>query len=170
MSAIKLMQMVLVALAACAATAAAPSVAAAEARHACPSVPLLVVGQGFENPRGRFSAGSAALSRLRALFAAAFRRACAQGNLEGWPILAAKARYGDRVFLENSPHESGAWIALSGAEAAPAARRLIVLGFPFVSAAGRVRLPSAQQLDEALICGVVHHAQPNVDILMCLPS
>ena len=158
-------------LAGCAAPGGASAATAqpAATAGACPATPLLVVPETFADPRGAFARGAPALRRLQDRFGAAFRRACAHGWLDGWPLLAARARYGDRIFLENPDYESAAWIELSGAAGAPPAERLIILGFPFVNAAGRVRLPNARQLDHVLLCGVEQpYGRPQGDILNCM--
>jgi hypothetical protein len=155
--------------------AAAGGAAIAPARAApmvkvCPVAPELVVPEGFADPRAAFARGAPALRRLQGRFRAAFGRACAHGWLDGWPLLAGRARPGDRIFLENPGYESAAWIELNGAAGAPTAERRIILGFPFINAVGRVRLPTARQLDHALLCGVEepygHH--PEGDNLNCL--
>jgi hypothetical protein len=159
-------------LAGCAAASGASVAPAhpAPVAAACPPVPQLVVPEDFADPRRAFAPGAPALRRLQERFGAAFRRACTHGWLDGWPLLAARARYGDRVFLKNPDYESTAWIELGGAAGALSAERLIMLGFPFVNPTGRVRLPNARQLDHALLCGVEepygHH--PEGDNLNCL--
>jgi hypothetical protein len=148
------------------------SVAAADS---CPSTPVLVRSEQFTDANDAYSLNAAAMRRTQANFATAFRRACGNGLLRGWPYLAARAAHDDRIFLKDTANLTGVLLWLDGEEGAPSTDRRILLEFPFVSANGAVHVPTVRQFSHAILCGVEARYglngshPPFEDILECLP-
>ncbi len=138
---------------------------------ACAPAPLLALSQDFADPRGAFAPTTTAFHRLEADFAAAYRGACAHGVLRAHPLIAAGAAERDRLWLKNAPEANVVSIYLDGEEGAPAARRHMVLEYPFVSADGATHLPSANDLGEGIFCAVQGASQQEEEESgRCLPD
>ena len=162
-------------VAAPAAKAAVPAAAApaakAETASACAPAPQLVLGEGFNNARGAFAAGSGPFRRLEANFAAAYRASCTPGLLQRHALIEAGASERDRLRVKNAPDANVASIYLDGEEGAPASRRHMVLEYPFLTANGTTHVPSESDLRETIFCAVQGASQQEEDESgRCLPD
>ena len=138
---------------------------------ACAPAPTLALSDDFADPRHAFAPGTAAFRQLEADFAAAYRNACEGGVLRGHPLIAAGAAERGRLRLKNAPDANIASIYLDGEEGAPAAQRHMVLEYPFLTADGATRTPSAAELGEAIFCAVQGASQHEEEESgRCLPD
>jgi hypothetical protein len=155
------------------AKAAAPARARAPsaARSACAPTPTLAVTEDFADPRHTFASRSPAFRRLEANFAAAYRAACANGLLRRERLITARAGESERLLLKNAPDANVASIYLDGEDGAPAARRHMVLEYPFLTADGAAHVPGTEELGEAIFCHVQGaSARETEESGRCLPD
>jgi hypothetical protein len=143
----------------------------ADAASACAPAPQLILAEDFADPHHIFAPGSAALRRLEANFAAAYRSACAHGVLRHAALIPAGAAERDRLRIKNAPDANVASIYLDGAEGTPASRRHMVLEYPFLAIDGTTHLPSESELAEAIFCEVQGASQREEEESgRCLPD
>ena len=83
-------------------------------------------------------------------FATALARACKKGQLDKRPLLDPDAVDPGRLFLFNAPEANVASIYQSEANG-----NRMVLEFPFLTTDGEARVPTADELEEALHCNLV---------------
>ena len=137
--------------------AAKPAPAApAKANQAadCAPEPKLALASDFTDPRKTFAPDAPAFRRTAANFGTAYRKACATGLLRGHPLIEVGATQPDTLFLKNAPDANDAAIYRDGGEDAPTVRRVMVLEYPFVPADGAPRVPTADDISEAIFCAV----------------
>jgi hypothetical protein len=161
----------LVALALAGIGAAYGNAAPPAATSVCPRPPMLALSEDFADPRGAFALRTDAFRRTGVNFAAAWRRACAQGLLRGRTLIDAGAGQQRRLFLKNAPDANVASIYLDGEEGAPAAARRMVLEYPFLTADGAAHVPGTEELGEAIFCHVQGaSAEETEESGRCLPD
>jgi len=145
--------------------------AAPASASVCAPAPTLALSEDFADPRRAFALRTDAFRRTGVNFAAAYRRACAQGLLRGRTLIDAGAGQRDRLFLRNAPDANIASIYLDGEEGAPAAARRMVLEYPFLTADGAAHVPGREELAEAIFCHVQGaSAEETEESGRCLPD
>jgi len=132
-------------------SAPAPKAAAAPASDCAPE-PKLALARGFADPRKAFAPDAPAFRQTQAHFDAAWRKACASGVLRGHPLMDPKAAQPDTLFLKNAPDANDAAFYRDGDDNGPAADRVMVLEYFFLTADGAIHVPSADDLGEAIFC------------------
>ena len=137
----------------------------------CAPAPTLVLSEDFADPHHAFAPDSAAFQRLQVDFASAYRGACEGGMLRGRALIAAGAADRDRLRLKNAPDANIASIYLDGEDDAPAARRHMVIEYPFLTGDGATHTPSPTDLREAIFCAVQGASQGEEEESgRCLPD
>ena len=131
------------------APAPAPKVAAASD---CAPEPKLALARDFADPRKAFAPDAPAFREMQAHFDAAYRKACASGVLRGHPLMDPKAAQPDTLFLKNAPDANDAAFYRDGEENGPAADRVMVLEYFFLTADGATHVPSVDDINEAIFC------------------
>ena len=87
------------------------------------------------------------VQRTTANFGAAYKQACAAGMLKSRPLIPVNGANAGKLFLINAPNANVASIF-------PGNGRM-VLEYPFVEHGGKMSVPSAAELKEAIFCAVV---------------
>ena len=85
--------------------------------------------------------------QIRANFAKAYSRACAEGLLKRKRLIGVQGANAGRLFLLNAPAADVASIYASGGR--------MILEYPFISQDGKTHVPRADELHEAIYCAVV---------------
>jgi hypothetical protein len=93
---------------------------------------------------------SALMDETKANFAAAYGKACTKGVLKAGPLIDPNSAELDRLFLINAPEANVASIYMSEVDGSR-----MVLEYPFLTTDGKSRVPSADELEEAIYCAVV---------------
>lgn len=148
-------------------TPAIPLLLAAAAPPSALSCPVAEVSapSGGDAFARRFGGSTAAYRSVAGNFAAASRRACASGLIGRDGLLGQK---GGTVRLLNAPEANIA--SLSAASATDGASR-VTLEYPFLASDGAARVPSADEIEEAIVCAVRGaSAKEQEDSGRCLPD
>jgi len=131
--------------------AAAP---AAKPASTCAPEPKLALAADFADPKKVFAPGTPAFRRTAENFSAAYRKSCATGLLRNHALMEPDAVQPDTLFLKNAPDANDAAIYRDGGQDTPMVRRVMVLEYPFVPADGAARIPTADDIGEAIYCAV----------------
>jgi hypothetical protein len=122
----------------------------------CP--PVTLAATGSKPFTKAFAPASAAMRKTSANFAEAYAKACAEGLLKAKQLAPS-----GRLFLHNAPGANIGSIYSTGGRA--------VFEYWFVTHDGRIHVPSAGQIHEAIYCAIVgaSPAEQN-DSGRCLPD
>jgi hypothetical protein len=133
---------------------------AAAAPH-CPSVTLAI--SGSKQFAKAYAPTSPAMRKTSANFAQAYKQACAAGMLKSRPLIPVNGANAGKLFLTNAPSANVASIY-------PGEGRM-VLEYPFVDSHGKVGVPDAAELKEAIFCAVVGASDKEQEASgRCLPD
>ena len=110
---------------------------AAAAPQACVDPKVVTEGASLGE---HFAAGSSELATLEASVRAGFAQACSKGILKNMAALGV-------LHLENVPEGN---IAILSADP-----QRLLLEYPFVSTEGAARIPTAEEVEEAIYCAAV---------------
>jgi len=126
---------------------AAPGHAAAPA---CAPAPDLVLSQDFADPRDEYGEDSLTFRQLAANFAAAYRKACAEGLLAQAPLVPADVPHPGTLFLVGAPQSNVASIYREGeVQDRPGD---MALEYAFITPDGQFQVPGEDELHEAIYC------------------
>ena len=126
---------------------AAPGPAASPA---CAPVPDLALSQDFADPRDAYGEDSLTFRQLEANFAAAYRKACAEGLLAQAPLVPAGVPHPGTLFLVGAPQANVASIYREGeAQDRPGD---MALEYAFIAPDGQLQVPGEDELHEAIYC------------------
>ena len=117
----------------------------AAAAHHCPLVSLAI--SGSKQFAKAYAPASLAMRKITANFAQAYAKACAAGMLKSRPLIPVNGANAGKLFLINAPSANVASIY-------PGEGRM-VLEYSFVESDGKVSVPDAAELKEAIFCAVV---------------
>lgn len=123
-----------------------------EAALACAPQPELSPSQDFADPRDEYGTDSASYKQLEANFAAAYRRACAEGLLAETPLVPADVPHPGVLFLTGRPEANVASIYREGDAGYQPGD--MTLEYFFITAGGELHVPSEEELHEAIYCAV----------------
>lgn len=132
--------------------AAIASAAPATQTAACAPAPSLDESQDFSDPRDEFTVDSPEFAKLEANFAAAYRKACASGLLAKEPLVPKGAPHPGTLFAITAPDSNVASIYRAGDESDTPGD--MVLEYYFITADGKLHVPSEADLSEAIYCAV----------------
>jgi len=159
-----------------AAAAKAPHVASAPAPAAkatpdaaCAPAPTLVRPPNRVDPRDEFASQASRFRQLEQRFAAAYRRACDSGFLNGRQLVETGTQQPRQLFVSNAPDSNVVSIyEIGGQDGMPA---VTILEYHFVTSEGAVDVPGEAELGEAIYCAV-HGAsqQEEEESGRCLPD
>ena len=93
-----------------------------------------------------FAAGSTELSNLEASVRAGFAQACSKGLL-GTESKVKVGAVGRMLLLQNAPEGNVAVLSAGG--------QRLLLEYPFVATDGTARVPTADEVEEAIYCAAV---------------
>jgi hypothetical protein len=117
----------------------------AAATHHCP--PVILAISGSKQFAKAYAPASLAMRKTSANFAQAYKQACAAGMLNSRPLIPVNGANAGKLFLVNAPSANVASIY-------PGEGRM-VLEYPFIESDGKVSVPDAAELKEAIFCAVV---------------
>ena len=117
----------------------------AAATPRCAPVELAVAG-GPKSFVAAFGPKSPSFRAMKANFAKAYSKACAEGLLKKKPLIDPKAKDKTHLFLYNAPEANVVSIYLDGGR--------MLLEWGFVTDFGKANVPSADDLHEAIYCAV----------------
>jgi len=137
-----------------AAPAATPSpVAMTPAKLAtCAHAPTLDESQDFSDPRDEFTVDSPSFARLEANFAAAYKKACARGILAKAPLVPNDVPHAGKLFAITAPDSNVVSIYRASDDSDTPGD--MVLEYYFITADGKLHVPSEADLSEAIYCAV----------------
>jgi hypothetical protein len=115
----------------------------------CAPVPTLELSDSFGASAELFSPDSSPYQRTEAAFEAAYRQSCANGLLREAPLFPPDAAEPGTLLLKNAPDANIASLYRESD-----ADRSLVLEYPFVSGEGAARVPTEEELGEAIYCSV----------------
>ena len=116
---------------------------AAAAPQACAEPKVVTDGASVGE---HFSAGSRELAELDASVQAGFANACSKGFLKTESMVSHGAKSG-LLQLQNAPEGN---VAVLSAD-----EQRLVLEYPFVATDGTARVPTAEEVEEAIYCAAV---------------
>ena len=122
---------------------------AAPAPSACAQPPRLAASDATTSLK------SADLAKLQENFEKAYAESCKAGWLAKKPLIDPRAAHRDTLFVANAPEANIASIYFNASDDIPAAKRDMMLEGPFVDDAGAARVPSPDELREAIYCYAV---------------
>ena len=106
------------------------------------------------------------VAETKANFSTAFGRSCVNGTLESGEFYDPEAADPGRLFLFNAPDANVASIYTSKVNG-----NRMVLEYPFLTADGQSRVPTIEELEEAIYCSVVGATpKEQEDSGRCLPD
>ena len=115
------------------------------------SPPTVILADDDKNFTVRFWAGTPRRRQVEDNVRAAFKSACKWRLLEGATIPKLSGVSSRRLFLENQPHANAAGLE---ADQRPDGSWRLVLSYPFVAADGSMHVPSAAEIQDAILCAV----------------
>jgi hypothetical protein len=115
----------------------------------CPLPPTLALSDSFGAAGKLFSPDSSPFRQTKAAFEAAYSRACASGILRETPLIPLGAARPSALLLKNAPDANVASIYRDGDGDRP-----MVLEYPFITGEGAIRVPTGEELGEAIFCAV----------------
>jgi hypothetical protein len=107
--------------------------------------PVEVSAEGAEIPA---TFGADSVKQVQAMFAQAYKKACAGGFLKDKPLVPADSRTPGRIFLLNAPEANvlSIYTAQDGRT---------LLEYYFVTPDGATHVPPADEMDEAIYCAAI---------------
>jgi hypothetical protein len=121
---------------------------AAAAPQSCADLKVVTDGASVGE---HFSAGSSELAKLDASVRAGFAHACSKGVLKTESMVTLGAKSG-LLHLQNAPEGN---IAILSADQQRGKDWRLVLEYPFVATDGAARVPTAEEVEEAIYCAAV---------------
>jgi hypothetical protein len=123
---------------------------------ACPPEPELDrPGDAGTDAIGVFADDTRAFAALRSRFHQAYAQACGAGWLAQGPLVDPASAHPGALALANAPEANVAAIHLDARTDLPPEAHDTVLEYPFVDADGHARVPSVDELREAIHCRTV---------------
>jgi|SRR3954451_14988972 hypothetical protein len=122
----------------------AVDMAAAEPARCSP--PIVMLAENDKAFTVRFWAGTPRRRRIEGEIRAAFKSACKYGLLKGSTIAKLHGVSSRRLYLSNAPHANVASLYDRGGR--------LMLEYPFVAADRTMHVPSAKEIQEAILCAV----------------
>jgi hypothetical protein len=127
----------------------------------CAPAPALDESQDFSDPRDVFTVDAPEFANLERNFAAAYRKACADGTLAGRPLIPADAPHPGTLFVITAPQSNQAAIYRAGNDSDTPGD--MVLEYYFIGDDGKLHVPSEAELHEAIYCAVKGATQKEQD-------
>jgi len=129
---------------------AAAETASLAAADSCAPAPALALSQDFADPRDAYTEDSVSFRQLEANFAAAYRKACADGLFAAAPLVPAEVPHPGTLFLVGAPQANVAAIYREGeGQGQPGD---MALEYAFIAADGLLQVPGQDELYEAIYC------------------
>jgi hypothetical protein len=133
----------------------------AAAAHRCPPVTLAI--SGSKQFAKAYAPRSLAMQKTTANFGKAYKQACAAGMLKSRPLIPVNGVNAGKLFLINAPNANVASIYTGEGR--------MVLEYSFVESDGKVSVPDAAELKEAIFCAVVGTSDEEQEASgRCLPD
>lgn len=129
---------------------AAGETATLAASDSCVPAPALAPSQDFADPRDEYGEDGVSFRQLEANFAAAYRKACADGLFAAAPLVPAEVPHPGTLFLVGAPQANVAAIYREGEEQDQPGD--MALEYPFIAADGLLQVPGQDELYEAIYC------------------
>jgi hypothetical protein len=139
---------------------------------ACPREPELdYSAYEWADSTGVFADDTLAFAALQSHFHQAYAQACRSGWLAQPPLVDPASAHPRALMLANAPEANVAAIYLDAREDVPADARDTLLEYAFVDAGKNARVPSVEELREAIYCRTVGATEAEEDSSgRCLPD
>jgi hypothetical protein len=133
-----------------------PATQAAPLAAACPREPRLDYSEyEWADSTDVFADDTPAFAALQSHFHQAYAQACEAGWLAQAPLVDPASAHPGALMLANAPEANVATIYLDAREDVPADAHDTLLEYPFVDAGKNARVPSVDELREAIHCRTV---------------
>src|SRR6478735_5191760 len=114
--------------------------------------PTLDESQDFSDPRDEFTVDNPSFAQLEANFAAAYKKACASGILAKAPLVPNDVPHAGKLFAITAPDSNVVSIYRASDDSDTPGD--MVLEYYFITADGKLHVPSEADLSEAIYCAV----------------
>ena len=135
-----------------AASPTAAAIASSAPVATCAPAPTLDESQDFSDPRDEFTVDSPSFAQLEANFAAAYKKACASGILAKAPLVPNDVPHAGKLFAITAPDSNVVSIYRASDDSDTPGD--MVLEYYFITADGKLHVPSEADLSEAIYCAV----------------